>query len=463
VSAAWVAVEQQRAPHAELGGRAPDVWAVACSGGRDSLALTHVAARLAAERCEQGRPTEVVALHVHHGLMPEADAWVEQVSEAVASWAAAGWPVRVVVRRVAVAVLPGDSLEQRARQARHSALQDMAGEVGAHVLWLAHHRRDQAETLLLQGLRGSGVSGLAGMPALAQRRGLWWGRPWLAVDPQAIADHVSRHGLRHVEDGSNGDVRWARNRLRHEVWPALSQAFPHAEGSFAMAAAHVADTLPIVAQWLHRECEALGMLGCTWPVQAWAQRPAHERRLLLAHWYRACVGRSLPASWVQRLADEWPALAACAQPWSDSTLGLSLYRGEVAWAASPSAAVSGVGEPQGFWVAGPGDHPVPAWGLVLQVREASADAGLAGLGPAWSGRWHCQARQGGERWQAHAAGPARSLKKQFQSNGVPPWARAQPLVWRDETLLWVPGLGVDARCRAPQGEAAWVLSWVPLA
>src|SRR5690606_18940813 len=131
---------------------------------------------------------------------------------------------------------PGDSIEAVARQARYEALAEMAQDTGCDTVLLAHHRQDQAETFLLQALRGAGAAGLAGMPPAATRLGVHWLRPWLHHPRQAIEAYVEAHGLSYVDDGSNDDVRYARNRLRHDVWPALQAAFPQAQAMLAVAA-----------------------------------------------------------------------------------------------------------------------------------------------------------------------------------------------------------------------------------
>jgi tRNA(Ile)-lysidine synthase len=440
----------------------PAVWAVACSGGRDSMALLHAAAGLACELAQQGASIEVVALHVHHGLSLHADAWADQVLRCAADLAGRGVRVRAVVQRVQVMAEAGDSLEAQARLARHQALQAMAQASGAAVLWLAHHQRDQAETFLLQALRGGGVNGLAAMPAAQVRDGVCWARPWLGMAATEVAAYVSRHAIRHIEDDSNADVRWARNRLRHQAWPELSRAFPQAESALAMAAARVADALPVLQAWLAQAQAQDQMCGAQWPVAAWAQRPVNERRLLLSQWYREVSGRALPASWVTRLASEWPKLALRGQPWREPALGLALYRGQVSWLPEVGGLASALDQREvsgpvlSLKVDGPGVFDLPGWGLALRVQAASS-----GGVPATGGIvWRVQARSGGEQWLAHGAGVPRALKKQFQSMGVPPWARQGPLIWRGESLAWVPGLGVDARCREVDGVPQWALSLV---
>ena len=207
--------------------------AVAASGGRDSTGLLHATVRAA-----HGTGLQVAALHVHHGLNPAADDWQRHVQQQCARWARAGLPVRCLTRRLNGNPAAGESVEGWARRGRYAALAEMAREAGAKLILLAHHRRDQAETLLLQALRGGGPAGLAAMPREARREGLLWCRPWLDEPGEAIAAYVARHRLSHIEDDSNLDTRFDRNRLRHDVWPALLEAFPHAESTLAAAGRH---------------------------------------------------------------------------------------------------------------------------------------------------------------------------------------------------------------------------------
>ena len=143
--------------------------AVAVSGGRDSMALLHALARAGRER-----GVEVWALHVHHGLMAKADDWAAFVERTCKRWS-----VPFAMQRLAGVPARGDSVEAWARAGRYAALVAMAHAAGCDTIALAHHRGDQAETFLLQALRGAGVAGLAAMPARIERDGLIWVRPWL--------------------------------------------------------------------------------------------------------------------------------------------------------------------------------------------------------------------------------------------------------------------------------------------
>lgn len=462
--------------------------AVAYSAGRDSTALLHATACAARE----AGGVEVWALHVHHGLSANADAWLAHAEQTCSQWASQGLPVRLLARRVMVPLAPGDSVESEARKARYAALSEMAHEVGVDLVLLAHHRRDQAETVLLQALRGAGVKGLAAMPAEAERDGLRWARPWLRHPRQAIEAYVHHHRLAFVDDDSNGDGRFARNRLRLDVWPALEAAFPHAELGLAASAERVQDVLPVVDAWAETVLTPM-LVGTSGGVGAagasanapgldavrWAELSGAQRRLVLAHWYRSWCGQGLPASWLQRLAHEVPGLVYRQQAARWTEIGLALYRGVLlplggrvvgqigqgeahagTRVASSGDAVDLVGRSPGsacaLSVQAPGDHVLPSWCGVLRVTEVAQ----SGVSPGLLAHARALARCGGEQFQMGPGRPPRALKKQFQSLGVPEWLRHGPLIWAEGQLVFVPGLGVDARCLAPKGSAQWGLEWV---
>lgn len=277
------------------------VVAVAVSGGRDSTALLHATARAAA-----GQGVAVVALHVHHGLMPDADAWLAHVQRQCAAWRRRGLPVQLRWCRLEGAPARAESVEAWARRGRYAALAAMAREAGADIVLLAHHRQDQAETFLLQALRLGSPRGLASMPRSVLRDGIQWQRPWLDVDPAVIAAYVRRWRLGYVNDPSNADPRFARSRLRLAVWPALQTAFPAAAERLAAAAARAQESarcLQEVAQ-----ADADGRVDATGGLsrRAWAALSPARRLNLLRHWLGGCLGQGAPETLVHRLMAEWP-------------------------------------------------------------------------------------------------------------------------------------------------------------
>lgn len=430
------------------------VVAVAYSGGRDSTALMHATASAAA-----GCPgLEVVGLHVHHGISAQADAWLAHVQASCDAWAEQGLPVRLLSRRVEVSREPGLSLEAEARSLRHRALSDMALGVGADLLLLAHHRRDQAETFLLQALRGSGVAGLAAMPKDVWREGVRWVRPWLDVSREAIQAYAAIHGLTYVDDESNEDPRFARNRLRKEVWSHLLAAFPDAETALAQSALRTGDALPALRAWqagaLDRWGRASGEPGALDAV-GWSALPDAERRQVMVAWL-AQHGLS-GAGWVGRLSREVPRALAGQGSARWPELGVSLYRGVLRHVPEPVLASFAPRLEVALGIDRPGDWPVPGWSGCLRVEEVTQ----GGVALELLAELHAKARVGGERFQAGAGRPTRDLKRQFQSAGVPAWARQAPLFFAGEALVFVPGLGVDARVQAKAGARQWGVRWLP--
>lgn len=416
--------------------------AVAVSGGRDSTALLHATARAA---CGMG--LSVHALHVHHGLSPQADTWASQVQAQCRRWG-----VRFHVARLSGAPAAAESVEAWARRERYAALARMAHAAGCDAVLLAHHRRDQAETVLLQALRGGGARGLAAMPVSALRDGITWLRPWRDHPREAVEAYVRRHRLRFVDDGSNADPRFARNRLRLTLWPALLGSFPEAEAALAHAAARAAEEAACLADLAVADAEAAtdGLALLRTP---WLQLPVPRRGLLLRHQLARWCGRGAPETLVQRLQSELPAAAS--GRWPAPGGELRLYRGRLTYTPgscplSLRDTVLDLGQA--------GRYPVPdadgAW-RVEEVREGGI--GIERLRAVIVGL-----RREGDRFQVHPGAPVRSLKKQFQAAGVPAWARTGPVLRAlDGQLIYVIGLGPDARAIAAPGAPQFGVSWVP--
>lgn len=429
------------------------VVAVAFSGGRDSLALLHATCRSA-----QALGLRVAALHVHHGLLAEADDWLARAQALCARWARRGWPLTLHWARLDGAPAPGDSLEAWARGGRYAALARLAGEAGATLVLLAHHRRDQAETWLLQALRGGGPAGLSAMPALARRQGLVWARPWLQQPSAAIDTYVRRQRLRPVADPSNADLALARGRLRQQVWPALTAAFGDAEATLAAAAGHAQQ-----ARAALDELATIDLAGCVDAdglllVAPWRQLSSARQANALRAWWRASTGRGAPDALVLRLLAELPARGTARWPTGQGGW-CALHRGTLRLLAEAPAAVQTPGVAT-LDLSRPGRWPAAGWGGVFEVMPATQQ----GVAPALLRNVALRPRAGGERLQLAPNSQPRSLKLQFQARGIAAFERAGPLLWTvDGRLLFVPGLGLDARCLAAPGQAQLSLSWRPAA
>lgn len=203
---------------------------VGLSGGCDSVVLLHAMASL-------GLVGRLTAIHVHHGLSPNADAWAD-----FCAGFCARLDVPLILRKIAVDRSSGLGIEASARQARYAAF----AECPVDDLLLAQHRGDQAETLLLNLLRGAGVTGAAAMPVerrFGDKRVL---RPLLAVPRADIEAYARARDLAWIDDESNADPTFTRNFLRHDVMPVLAGRFPGAESALAQSAAHFAEAAELL-------------------------------------------------------------------------------------------------------------------------------------------------------------------------------------------------------------------------
>ncbi|MGJ7531894.1 MULTISPECIES: tRNA lysidine(34) synthetase TilS [unclassified Variovorax] len=272
----------------------PAHWplAVGFSGGADSTAL------LAA--CASRWPGQVLAFHVHHGLQVAADGF-EQHCRTVCERMA----VPLVVHRVDARHALGDSPEDAARRARYGAFAEMARADGARAaiksIALGHHADDQVETLLLALSRGAGLPGLAAMPVHAQRHGLDIYRPLLAVAGADIRKWLAGRDLPWIEDPTNDDARYTRNRIRSVLLPALEQAFPQFRATFARSAGHAAQAQQLLSELAAQDLDAVGDP----PRIATLQTLSRARQAnVLRHWLMQSHGCAPSAAQLDQLLDQ---------------------------------------------------------------------------------------------------------------------------------------------------------------
>ncbi len=416
--------------------------AVGLSGGVDSVVLFDALAAL-----EPAAGIRLEAIHVHHGLNPDADRWAAFCAELAARH---GVPVRV--ERVRVDRDGGLGIEAAARHARYEAFR----RCGADVVALAHHRDDQAETLLLQLVRGAGVAGLAGMPAWQPGAPALL-RPLLALGRAELEAEARSRGLAWVEDPSNDDTRHARNALRHRVLPVLRELNPAAAANLARSAAHLAEAQEVLRA-LGRADLAACANGERLRVGALlALGPARARNAL-----RLRVQDDGAAPPATRRLDA--LLDQLARARDDRAVRVALdgiearrYRGEL-WLV-PARTDAPPAPFRAVWDGTP-EWDVPALGGTLAFETAAGEGLTAAC--AAGGAIEVRRREGGERLRIAAGRPHRSLKNLFQESAVPPWERGRtPLVYCRGELALVPGLGMDPAFAAAPGAPGLRVRWKP--
>jgi len=412
-------------PHARL--------TLALSGGLDSTVLLHALLTL-----RDQHPFLLQAVHVHHGLSSHADQWADFCARLCASHA-----IDLQLHRVRIARDDTAGIEAAARRER----QRVFASLDADFLLTAHQQDDQAETLLLQLLRGAGPKGLAAMAELQQRPG-WRAahlRPLLGVRRADLQDYAQTQGLTWVDDESNRDVRYRRNALRLQVMPLLAVHFPGSGATLARAVALQGEAAELLDDLARLDASAAidgHRLDCA--VLAGLSLP--RARNLLRHFIEL-RGLSLPSARrlneaLHQLRDARDDARVCVKL---GQLDVWRYRGGAYLAPAAPAAAAPV-----RWN-GEESLRVPAAGVQVRM-DAVTGAGLRRATLA-AGDVTLGVRQGGERLRLHPGGPHRSLKNLLQEQAVPPWQRAcLPLLWCDGRLAWAEGIGFDADLLAGPGE-----------
>ena len=266
--------------------------AVGLSGGADSTALLLA--------CARRWPGQVQAIHVHHGLQAAADGFAQHCVRLCREL-----QVPLSVQRLDARPTPGQSPEDAARQARYKAFEAVAldgkSQVAIKSIALAQHADDQVETVLLALSRGAGVAGLAAMPACWERAGLQWYRPLLRVSAADVRHWLREQGQAWVEDPTNTDERFTRNRIRVQLLPVLEAAFPAFRATFARSASHAAQAAELLEELARDDALAVGLP----PQIALLQRLGRARQAnVLRHWLRVDHQTTPAAAQLAELLDQ---------------------------------------------------------------------------------------------------------------------------------------------------------------
>ena len=271
--------------------QAPLPLGVAYSGGADSTALLLAAA--------QYWPGQVRAIHVHHGLQDAADEFV-RVCESVC--AQSGVPLQTIA--VDARHAPGESPEDAARRARYAALAEAAKVQGLQAVLLGQHADDQVETLLLALSRGAGLPGLSSMAPRFERGGMVFLRPLLQTPADVLRQWLIDQQIAFVDDPTNCDERYTRNRIRARLLPALAQVFPQFRATFARTARHAAQAQAVLVEVALQDLATVGAPPAIKALQALS--PARQANVL-RHWL--LIQRATPSA--AQLDQLLHQLAAC--------------------------------------------------------------------------------------------------------------------------------------------------------
>lgn len=416
---------------------------VAYSGGCDSHALLHALVDLQA----QLSGVSIVAVHIDHGLHPDSAVWAQHCRDVCEKLY-----VEYVGRRVDARAPPGASREASARQARYAAFASLIA--AGDVLLTAQHQDDQAETVLLQLLRGAGPAGLATMPFFNEFHAGILARPLLGFRRAALLAYARAHGLCWLEDPSNADVTLERNYLRHHVMPVVGKQWPASAkvlGRVALLQAEADELLQELARQDLQQArdtapaalKVAGLLGLS----------AARQRNALRCWLRE---QSLPipsAAQLRRIQQDILYAQADALPrvqWAN--VELRRYRDVIYVMPQVTSAVWTIPIAWSF------EHPLPLPdGTALGAYRILGE----GLKQELCQQVSVRFRQGGERCRPRGQVHHRTVKNLFQEHGIPPWQRErQPLIYIGEQLAAIVGVCVCEPFAARADEPGMRIEWL---
>jgi tRNA(Ile)-lysidine synthase len=411
----------------------PSILAVAFSGGLDSTVLLHATVKAHGAK-------NVYAFHVHHGIQQEADQW-QQHCQAIAKKLGCHFDTQNVKLN------KNSNIESQARELRYQALYDMCQQQHISDLLLAHHQDDQAETVLIQLMRGAGVAGLSAMPLVKTTKQntihIW--RPFLNMRRQDLEAYAKEHRLTWIEDPSNQDESYRRNAIRKTILPALEKHQAGATENLARSAKHLAQAQELLNQLADIDLglidtkDGLSKTNLIRLYKTSESRASNALRRWLSKNQLAYPSEERLTAWWLELQQ---SRADSQLQWEHDSRLIRLWRGTLSIHHDQQASTSKKNTaPEGEWIFKqlPSNSKLP--GIAKQRFNEAKTKGLI----------NTMARQGGEKFKVDVKRPRKSLKNLFQEANIPPWQRDIPLLYIGEELVVVAGIGISADWQTTQG------------
>ena len=432
-------------------GKMQNGLAVAYSGGLDSTVLLH----LAIHYCRRTQ-IPLFAFHIHHGLSPNADAWLSHCQRICDENGLA-----FQFERIQVATDSGDGIEASARLGRYLALGRLAKNTGIQLILSAHHQDDQAETLLLQLLRGSGVAGMSGMdlcyraPNLFGHDEVMLARPILGEKRATLEAYVNEHGLSHIDDESNSDQRYLRNAIRHSVMPILEGLSPGYSERIARSAQHFQAAQNLLLEVAGQDFTACSA-GQGLSLDAMRQLSPARKDNLFRYWFsKAGVRMPTTARLKEMQSQLFDGREDARITIHHDVFAIHRYENTVFLSRQNKLAPDTALE---FAWQGQASMHFPKFSGNLYFDSADE-----GLDVAWLQQQALvlHLRRGGERLKPAHNRPTRDMKSHYQTLRIPFWQRERlPFLSVGNDLLFAAGVGMQSRFCQAAPAACVQLRWV---
>ena len=420
----------------------PTQLAVAFSGGLDSTVLLHATIKAHGKK-------NVHAFHVHHGIQKEADQW-QAYCKAVAKKLGCHFDTRNVKLN------KQSNIESQARNLRYESLTQMCEAHNIQDLLLAHHLDDQAETVLIQLMRGAGLPGLSAMPQVKSNELIHLWRPFLNMRRKDLEIYAKEHQLTWIEDPSNQDESYRRNAVRKSILPTLEKFQKGAIENLARSAKHLGEAQGLLNQLADIDLgliETKEGLSKTNLIRLYKTSQARATNAL-RRWLSK-NGLAYPSE--ERLTAWWSELTQARLDaklqWDHDQCVIRLWRGHLSITQDLNAKAKGKEEDvkvrvEGEWTFKkvPANSKKP--GIAKDRFEQAKQKGLI----------NTMAREGGEKFKVDLKRPRKSLKNLYQEAAIPPWQRDVPLLYIGEELVAVAGIGISADWQTTEGPR-FTLEW----
>ena len=424
--------------------------AVACSGGLDSSVLLHLSADFCARH---GYVLHV--FHIHHGLSPHADQWLTHVQSQCQQL-----HCPFEARRVNVTKVDEHGPENAARRARYEALAELCTRHRVGLLLTAHHQDDQAETILLQSLRGAGIPGWSGMAELQRNHALLppsvvLARPLLECSRKQLEQIAQERAIDHIVDESNEDERYKRNAIRHQLFPVIEKHFEGFAHTLARSAHHFQEAQRLLDELASNDLQHSVEDGDL-QLSRLALLSDDRRNNVLRYWVHLKTASYPSQAQLLQLHQQMMHAANDAHP--SVVIGQWTFRRERDCLIVHSDVSNDQPPMLPLKVVWRGEEQIdiPEWRGCLKFEVGERE----GFDPdvLLQGPLTLRARQGGERLKLDQSRPSRSLKNLFQESGViarlRPWL---PLLYVGDQLLFACGLGPN--CTAVEKNPGVRLQW----
>lgn len=428
--------------------------AIAYSGGVDSAVLLALAIAFAREK-----KIPVFAFHIHHGLSPNADDWLEHCRAVCARTGSAFFAEKIKLDDPG-----GNGIEGAARSARYRALGDLCSKYQLSLMLTAHHQDDQAETLLLQLLRGSGVSGLSGMdsfnhaPSLLGTSKVLLARPLLRQQKQVLLDFAKKNAVDYVEDESNFDTRYTRNALRHLLMPVLAKISPGYADRLARSAQHMQAASQLLAELAKVDLDHC-MVGRELQIRFMRELSNARVENLLRFWLSTLHVRMPSTARLSEIRNQlFDARADAKITIHHDELEIHRYENKI-YATPKSSIESATISPNEFAWRGESVIHFPEFCGSLYFESSNYGVEIDWL---IEQNLSLRLRQGSERIKLAQNRPTRDIKNHFQAFRIPFWERQElPFLYAGGALLFVAKVGMQASFCRYDSPSLITFRWQP--